>query len=189
MLLFFLLLLSENKVNGNIFALLTEHRHMAAYVFYVVPWINYEGTCSWEGDTPPPVERQAGKPRWTHTNATDVQLGSPKSHCARNWANALSEPNCTDFSAGWLCTAAHGNLPQGTVRASVSKTNTDTHKWQKSLIWWHKFLQKNLEMQLVWSSKIIISKQLKKFQHLFSCFPWKLPHRHLLTLKTLGNSG
>lgn len=64
-----------------------------------------------------------------------------------------------------------------------------THKWQKSLIWWHKFLQKNLEMQLAWSSKIIISKQLKKFQHLLSCFPWKLPHRHLLTLKTLGNSG
>lgn len=75
------------------------------------------------------------------------------------------------------------------VRASPSKTNTDTHKWQKSLIWWHKFLQKNLEMQLVWSSKIIISKQHKKFQHLLSCFPWKLPHRHLLTLKTLGNSG
>lgn len=48
-----------------------------------------------------------------------------------------------------------------------------TYKWQKSPIWWHKFLQKNLEMQLVWSSKILISKQLKKFQHLLSCCPLK----------------
>lgn len=95
----------------------------------------------------------------------DVQLGSPKSRCVHNWAKALSELNGTDFSTSWLRTAAHESLSQGT---NSPKLTPLTHNWQKSPIWWHKLLQKNLEIQLVWSCRIIISKQIKKFQHFLS---------------------
>lgn len=56
-----------------------------------------------------------------------------------------------------------------------------THKWQKGPILRHKFLQKNLEMELVKSSKIIMSKELKNFSICCLAVPWKIPHRHLLT--------